>query len=45
MGLDILENEGISEKGCIGTENWDFSGYLGFKKIQFTVYTLDLCCS
>ena len=36
MGLDILENEGISEKGCIEIENWGFSG---FKKIQFTVYT------
>ena len=45
MGLDILENEGISEKGCIEIENWGFSVYFGFKKIQVTVYTLHLCCS
>ena len=40
MVLDILENEGISEKGCIEIENWDFSVHFGFKKFQFTVYTL-----
>ena len=38
MGLDILENEGISEKGCIEIENWGFSVHFGFKKIQFNVY-------
>ena len=40
MGLDILENEGIAEKECIEIENWGFSVHFGFKKIQFTVYTL-----
>ena len=45
MALDILENEGISEKECIETENWEFSVYFGFKKIKFTVYNLLLCCS
>ena len=39
MGLDILENEVISEKGCIEIENWGFSVYFGFKKIQFTAYS------
>ena len=42
MGLDILENEGISEKGCIEIENWGFSVHFDFKKTQFTVYTLHL---
>ena len=37
MGLDILENEGISEKGCIEIENWGFFVQFGFKKTQFTV--------
>ena len=37
MGLDILENERISEKRCFEIENWGFSVYFGFKKIQFTV--------
>ena len=45
MDLGILENEGISEQGCIEIENWGFSVYFGFKKIQVTVYTLHLCCS
>ena len=39
MGLDILENEGISEKGCSELENWGFSVHFGFNKIQFTLYT------
>ena len=40
MGLDIFENEGISEKGCVEIENWGFSVqfWLGFKKIPFTLY-------
>ena len=37
MGLDILENEEISEKGCIEIENWGFFVHFGFKKSQFTV--------
>ena len=45
MGLDILENEGVSEKGSIEIENWGFSVHFGFDKIQFTVYTLHLYCS
>ena len=43
MGLDIFENEGISEKqkGYVQIEDWDFSVDfgLGFKKIPFTIYT------
>ena len=40
MGLDMFENEGISEKGCVEIENWGFSVqfWLGFKKIPFTLY-------
>ena len=45
MGLDIFENEGIAEKECIEIENWAFSVHFGFKKIQFSVYTLHLCFS
>ena len=41
MVLDIFENEGTSEKGCIQKEDWGFSVQfgLGFKKIPFTLYT------
>ena len=45
MGLDILENGGVSEKGCIEIENSGFSVHFGFKKIQFNVYTLHWNCS
>ena len=45
MGLDIFENEGISEKGCIEIEGWDFSLHfeLGFQ--ENSIYTLHLCFS
>ena len=41
MGLDIFENQGTSEKGCVQIEDWGFSVHfgLGFKKIPFTLYT------
>ena len=46
MGLDIFENEGTSEKGCIQKEDWGIqkedSLYTldwGFKKIPLTLYT------
>ena len=41
MGLDIFENEGISEKRRVEIEDWGFSVHfgLGFKKIPFTLYT------
>ena len=44
MGLDIFENEGTSEKGCIEIEDWGFSVHfgLGFKKIPLTLDTYDL---
>ena len=29
MGLDIFENEGISEKRCVETEDWGFSVHFG----------------
>ena len=41
MGLDIFENEGISEKGCVEIENWGFSVHFGLRKFNllFTLYT------
>ena len=41
MGLDIFENEGISEKGCVEIEDWGFSVHFGWssKKVLFTLYT------
>ena len=41
MGLDIFENQGTSEKGCVQIEDRGFSVHfgLGFKKIPFTLYT------
>ena len=45
MDSDILENEGISEKGLIEIEKWGLSVRFDCKKIQLTVYTLHLCCS
>ena len=38
MGLDIFENEGTSEKGCVEIEDWDF--VLGFQ--ENSIYTLHL---
>ena len=42
MGLDIFENEGTSGKGCVETEDWDFSIHfvLGFQ--ENSIYTLHL---
>ena len=41
MDLDIFENDGTSEKGCVEIEDRGFSALfgLGFKKIQFPLYT------
>ena len=41
MGLDTVENEGISEKGCVEIEDWGFSVHFGWssKKVLFTLYT------
>ena len=43
MGLDIFENEGKSEKGCVEIEDWGFSVHfvLGFQ--ENSIYTLYLC--
>ena len=37
MGLDIFENEGISEKRCVEIEDWGTLDW-DFKKIPFTIY-------
>ena len=31
MGLDIFENEGILEKGCVKIEDWGFSVHFGWE--------------
>ena len=42
MGLDIFEDEGTSEKGCIEIEHWGFSVHfvLGFQ--ENSIYTWHL---
>ena len=44
MGLDIFENEGTSEKGCVEIEDWGFSVHfgLGFQENSITLYTFVL---
>ena len=45
MGLDIFENEGISEKGCVEIEDWGFYVHfvLGFQ--ENPIYALHVCFS
>ena len=45
MDLDIFENEGTSEKGCVEIEDWGFTVYfvLGFQ--ENCICTLHLCFS
>ena len=45
MGLDIFENEGTSEKGCIEIEDWGFSVHFGLGFQENPIYTLHLCFS
>ena len=46
MGLDVFENEGISEKkGCIEIEDWGFSVHSGLGFQENSIYTLHLCFS
>ena len=45
MGLDIFENEGTSEKGCIEIEDWGFSVYLVLGFQEKSIYTLYLSFS
>ena len=42
MGLNIFENEGTSEKGCVEIGDWGFSVYfvLGFQ--ENSIYALHL---
>ena len=40
MGLDIFENEGISEKRCIEIEDWGFSVHFGLGLQENSSYTL-----
>ena len=39
MGLNIFENEGTSEKGCIEIEDWGFSVHFGLGFEENSVYT------
>ena len=45
MGLDIFENEGISEKGCVEIEDWVFSVHVGLEFQENSICTLHLCFS
>ena len=45
MGLDIFEDEGTSEKGCIEIEDWGFSVHFGLGFQESSNYTWHLCCS
>ena len=43
MGLDIFENKGTSEKGCIEIEDWSFSVYFGLGFQENSIYIWYLC--
>ena len=45
MGLDIFENEGISEKGCMEIEDWGFSEPFGLGFQESQIYTWHLSFS
>ena len=42
MGLDIFENEGASEKGCVEIEDWGFSVHFIFGIQENSICTLHL---
>ena len=42
MGLDIFENEGTSEKGCVEIEDWDLSVHFEFGFQENPIYTSHL---
>ena len=43
MALDIFENEGTLEKGCVEIEDWVFSVHFGLGFQKNSIYTLQLC--
>ena len=45
MGLDTVENEGISERGCVEIEDWGFSVHFGLGFQENSIYALQLCFS
>ena len=45
MGLDILENEGTSEKACIEIEYWGFSVHFGLGFKENSIYIWHSCFS
>ena len=45
MGLDIFENEGTSEKGCVEIEDSGFSVHFGLGFQENSIYTLQFCFS
>ena len=42
MGLDIFENEEISEKKCVEIEAWGFSVHFGLGFQENSIYNLHL---
>ena len=45
MSLDIFENVGTSEKGCIEIEDWGFSVHVSENVSENSIYTWRLCFS
>ena len=45
MGLEIFENGGISEKGCVEIGDWGFSVHFGLGFQENSIYALQLCFS
>ena len=43
MDLDIFENDGTSEKGCVQIEDWGFSALFGLGLQENSIYTVHLC--
>ena len=43
MDLDIFENDGTSEKGCVQIEDWGFSALFGLGFQENSIYTVHLC--
>ena len=42
MGLDLFENEEISEKRCVEIEDWGFSVHFGLGFQENSIYNLHL---
>ena len=41
--MDIFEDDGTSEKGCVQIEDWGFSALFGLGFQENSIYTVHLC--